>query len=222
MRQLLAACVLSLVLMPVPAHAAADAKGGALIRDFLAAYDAVQTFQGKIRSTTRKGDKVLHAQSMLWLQKPASTALQLLEAPEAPATEGTKLVWFGDPTVDVATRIFGFRLTGKPRIDDPRIAGLRGWTMRDLSIVSFVALAKDPRTQVRYVGPGTHLGRPQSVIEVKGPRLISTVDRQQVWIDDQLKLPMLMEMYDGAETALRLEVETFQFDKKLPANTFSL
>lgn len=205
-----------------PALAAADAKSASLVRDFLAAYDAVQTFQGKIRSVTRKGDQVNHARSMLWLAKPASTALQLLEAPEARGAEGTKLVWFGESTVDVATKIFGIRLTGKPSIADSRITGLRGWSVRDLSIVSFVALAKDPRSTFKYVGTDTYLGRPQQVLEVRGPRLIATVDRQQVWIDEALKLPMAMEMYDGAERALRLEIETFQFDKKLPASTFTL
>ena len=205
-----------------PATAATDARARQVIQDFLAAYQAVQTFEGRVRTETRKGGQAQITRSQLWLKKPHFTALKIVEAPQTRAAEGTKLVWFGEPTVQVKTRFFGFPVQATPRFDDPRLAGLRGWNMRELSIVAAVALAQDARSRFTYVGPATFLGRPMTVIEARGPRLLPGTDRQLMWIDDRHKLPFVMEMYDGPERAFRIEVEKFAFDGKLPVNTFKL
>ena len=51
---------------------------------------------------------------------------------------------------------------------------------------------------------------------------IAGTDRQRMWLDDALKLPFVMEMYDGPERAFRIEIEKFAFDRRLPVNTFRL
>ena len=218
-----AAALLAVAPLAAPAQAApADPRAAGAIRAFLAAYDDVKTFQGRVRSETRKDGAFQVTRSQLYLEKPWSTALKILEAPQTRAAEGTKLVWFGEPTVQVQTRFFGFPIKASPRFDDPRLAGLRGWSMRDLSIAAAVAMARDPRSSFKYVGPETFLDRPMTVVEARGPRMLPGTDRQLLWLDDALHLPFVMESFDGAERAFRIEIEKFKFDAKLPADAFRL
>lgn len=213
---------LTVAALAAPAAAASDPRAVQVVKDFLAAYDAVQTFEGRVRSETRLDGKSQVTRSELWLQKPYGTALKLIEAPMSRAAEGSKMVWYGENTLQVRTRFFGFPVTMSPRYDDPRLAGLRGWNMRDLSIAAVVAMAKDPRSSFKFVGPDTHLGRPMTVIEARGPRMLPGTERQLMWIDDEYKLPFVMESYDGGERAFRIEIEKFRFDHKLPAKAFQL
>lgn len=219
---LLTALALAATAQTAPAMAASDPRAQQVVRDFLAAYEAVQTFQGRVKTETRLDGRAQLTRSQLWLQKPHFTALKIVDAPQTPAAEGTKLVWFGEPTVQVQTRFFGFPIKAAPRFDDPRLAGLRGWNMRELSIVSAVAMARDPRSTFKYLGRDAALDRPMSVIEARGPRMLPGTERQLLWIDDQLKLPFVMESYDGQERAFRIEIEKFEFNLKLPPNTFRL
>lgn len=222
-RLVLAVAAAWVLALAAPAAAeASDPRAQQVIRDFLAAYEAVRTFEGRVKTETRLDGRAQTTRSWLWLQKPHFTALKIAEAPQTRAAEGTKLVWFGEPTVQVQTRIFGFPIKATPRFDDPRLAGLRGWNLRELSIVSAVAMARDPRSTFRYQGPGTWLDRPMTVIEARGPRMLPGTERQLLWIDDELKLPFVMESYDGQERAFRIEIEKLKFDGKLPADTFRL
>lgn len=222
-RLVLAVALAAALPFAAPAVAApADPRAQKAIKDFLAAYEAVETFEGRVKAETRKDSVVQVTRSQLWLQKPHFTALKIVESPQVRAAEGTKLVWFGEPTVQVQTRFFGFPIKATPRFDDPRLAGVRGWNMRELSIVSAVMMARDPRSSFKLVGAGTWLGRPMTVVEARGPRLLSGTDRQHLWFDDTLKLPFVMESFDGAERAFRIEIEKFKFDAKLPADTFRL
>lgn len=213
---------LALAAWAFPAAAASDPRAIQAMKDFLAAYENVRTFEGRVRSETRLDGKSQVTRSKLWLQKPYATALQIVESPQARAAEGTKLVWFGEPTVQVRTRFFGFPITVSPRYDDPRLAGLRGWDMRQLSISAVVAMVRDPRTSFKFLGPGTHLDRPMTVIEARGPRLLPGTERQLLWLDAEYRLPFVMESYDGGERAFRIEIEKFRFDAKLPLDTFQL
>ncbi len=213
---------LAAITLATPAFAASDPRALQAVRDFLAAYEAVQTFEGRIKTETRLDGRSQTTRSQLWLQKPHFTALKIVEAPQTRAAEGTKLVWFGEPTVQVQTRFFGFPIKAAPRYDDPRLAGLRGWNMRELSIVSAVAMARDPRSTFKLIGPDTWLDRPMTVVEARGPRMLPGTERQLLWLDDQLKLPFVMESYDGQERAFRIEIEKFKFDARLPRDTFRL
>jgi outer membrane lipoprotein-sorting protein len=212
----------ALVLTPAPGLAATEQGARPVVQAFLKAYDAVQTFQGRIRAETRLGKKLDVTRSRLWLEKPHGTAFEMLESLAVPAGVGTKLIWHGEATCDVRTRFFGLPIKLSPAFDDARLAGIRGWNLRDISIASVRRLLADPASSFRLVGPDTFLGRRMTVIEARGPQVLRGTDRELIWLDDKLRLPFALEAWDGEERAFRVEIETFEFDAPLPPGAFKL
>ena len=205
-----------------PAAASPDVRARAAVQAFLKAYEAVRTFQGRIRSETRLGPKVDVTRSALWLEKPNATVFEVLASTATPSSVGTRLIWHGEPKCEVKTRFFGFPVKLTPAFDDPRLAGIRGWNLREISIGSVVRLMDDPRSTFRYVGSDTVLGRPMTVIEARGPQVLRGTDREVAYFDNALRLPFALEAWSGDERALRVEIEAFVFDAPLPAETYKL
>jgi outer membrane lipoprotein-sorting protein len=206
---------------PAPAAAAKDDAAGKLVTQFLAAYDHVHSFIGHINVTTNVKNKVITSKYLLALEKPNKTMMTVLENASMRAAVGTKVVWFGGPTCNVSTHFFGFQVKMTPRYDDARLLGPRGDNMRDLSIVTAIAMTRDPATRFKLVGADTVSGRPVHVVELRSPKLLAGIEHETLYLDDQVHLPFQRDMYQDGKVAYHVVLETFQFDTKLPADTFT-
>jgi outer membrane lipoprotein-sorting protein len=209
----------ALLLAAQPALAA-DAKADKAIKDFLAAYDKVQSYHGKIAVYTNAKGKHVESKYELALQKPHHTMFTMVENPSLRLAEGTKIVWHGGSTVDVRTKFFGFPMKLNVKYDDPRLVGARGDNMWDLSVAKAVQITKDPGAKFKYLRTETFLGRPMDVLEIHSPAMLKGIDHEVLWLDQQLHLPFKRDMYSNGQVAYHVEVETFQFDQKLGPDTF--
>jgi outer membrane lipoprotein-sorting protein len=221
MHKTLAGAALALALLTAP-PARAEESSGKLLASFLAAYDKVQTYVGRIAVTTNVNGKHQANKYLLALEKPNKTALTVLESPSQRGAVGTKIVWHGGANCDVKTRFFGFPLALSPRYDDPRLAGARGDNMWDLSVANAVLMTRDPRTRFKPLREETLMGRRMHVVEIRSPKLLKGIDYEVLWLDDALRLPFARDMVQDGQVVYHVEVETFKFDTVLPANTFSL
>jgi outer membrane lipoprotein-sorting protein len=206
---------------PAPAATPNDDAAGKLITQFLTAYDHVHSFIGHINVTTNVKSKVISSKYLLALEKPNKTMMTVLENDSMRAAVGTKVVWLGGPTCNVSTRFFGFQVKMTPRYDDSRLLGPRGDNMRDLSIVTAIAMTRDPGTRFKLVGADTVAGRPVHVVELRSPKLLSGIDHETLYLDDQIHLPFQRDMYQGGKVAYHVVLETFKFDSRLPTDTFT-
>lgn len=202
--------------------AGADPGGDHLLESFLGAYARVSNFRGQVKILESKGDRATTMRLELVLEKPNRTAMTILEAPENRSSEGTKMLWFGDRSVKVRTRFFGFPLTLGTGVDDDRLRDLRGNSLEDLNIVKAVGLLSEPGTTLRVLGAEKWRERPVTMLELRSPHLVKGIEREVIWLDDAWHLPLVREMYAEGKRVYRLEVESFRFDQQLPKECFSL
>lgn len=206
----------------MPAHAALEPAGDRWLQEFLAAYEATDTFRGRLGIWAKKGSQTSTMRVDMALQKPNRTALTILEAPENRGAEGTRMTWFGERHVNVRTRFFGLPVSLSVSVDDERIKDVRGNTLLDTNIVRAVEVLRHPATQLRHVGTERFLDRPMQLLEMRSPRLLRGIEREVVWLDEKTRLPFVREMYADGVLVYRVSVETFQFNATLPAGTFKL
>ncbi|GEM_PF-6664884 len=213
-----------LLMTPVGSAGGIDpvAQGRAVIQGLLKSYAAARSFQGSIQVETRLGEKVDIVRMNMWLEKPYGVAFKVLSSSLTPGQAGSKVVWFGEPNCEVKTSLFGFPVKLSASCEDPRLAGPRGWTLRETSVRALMRMVEDPRTTFRGLGTGTVSGRVMNLVEVRGPAILKGLDREILFIDDKLKLPFAVEGYDGAERALRLEIESFSFNTAMDPQAFKL
>ena len=197
-------------------------QGRATIRAMLKSYEAARSFQGCIKVETRLRDKVDIVRMNMWLEKPYGVSFKVLSSSAAPGTAGSKVVWFGEPNCDVKTSLFGLPIKLSTSCEDPRLAGPRGWTLRETSVRALMRMVEDPRTTFRSLGMGKAAGRTMNLVEARGPALLKGLQREVLYIDDKPKLPFGVEGWDGEERALRLEVESFAFDAPMDPMAFKL
>lgn len=209
---------------PEPSLAATphDARADKLIAGFLDAYTHAHSYLGRVEVVTHARGRTARSKYLLALEKPNHTAMTVLENPGMRAAEGTKIVWFGGPTVKLATHFFGLPIKLEPAYDDARLRGLRGDTMWDVSINRAVEMTRDPGSRFKYVRDDVLLGRKMHVVEVRSPALLKGVDHEQLWLDDKLHLPFQRDMFTGGDCVYHVAVETFQFDRPLPPDTFQV
>jgi outer membrane lipoprotein-sorting protein len=212
--------ILAAALLVTAQPAFADAKADKVVKDFLAAYDKVQTYHGRISVYTNAKGKHQASKYELALLKPNHTMFKMVDNPSLRLAEGTKIVWHGGATVDVATKFFGFPMKLSPKYDDPRLVGARGDNMWDLSVAKAVLITKDPGAKFKYLRTETFLGRPMDVLEIHSPSMLKGIDHEVLWLDQKLHLPFKRDMYSNGQVAYHVEIETFKFDGELPPDTF--
>lgn len=214
--------LIPLALALLAAAPAAAAPDEAPLSRFLAAYDRARSWRGVIRVVTRHEGATSDMRMRLFLQKPSRTAFTILASSTKPGSVGTRIVWDGGPKAHVSTRFFGFPIKLKTAFDDARLRDMRGDTLWDLSIVKAVAIARDPATTIRDLGPDRHAGRAVRKVEVKSPQLLPGIDKEVFWLDAATDLPVVREMHAGREVAYRLMVESSELDPALPPETFRM
>ncbi|MDB5098056.1 MAG: hypothetical protein JWM80_2477 [Cyanobacteria bacterium RYN_339] len=199
---------------------ATDAKADKAIKEFLAAYEHVQTYNGRIAVYTNAKGKHVSSKYDLALQKPNHTMFTMVENPSLRLAEGTKVVWHGGAMVDVKTKFFGFPMKMAAKYDDSRLTGVRGDNMYDLSVAKAVEITKASGAKFKYLRTETFLGRPMDVLEIRSPKMLKGIDHEVLWLDQKLHLPFKRDMYQDGQVAYHVEVETFKFDEALPGDTF--
>lgn len=174
-----------------------DAKGKALVQEFLAAYSRTFSFHGIAQVYTRKASQESHMRVDLAFQKPHMLAVTVLEHPENRLQEKTTITWQGERDCKVKTGFFGGLVRLTLPITDSRLRDIRGDTLKDVSIVTAIPMITHPRARTRYLGAHTLMGQATQGFEIKSPILLAGVVREEIYVSDLTKFPVVRRMFDA-------------------------
>lgn len=210
------------VLVPAtPMLAQGDAKGNALVSQFLAAYNKTGSFSAHLDVLTRAGKQESHMALKMVYARPTNIALTVENAKEFPMANGTTVTWLGASRARISTHFYGVPLAITLPIKDDRICNLRGYSVQDVSLATEIPFLQDPSTHVKYVGAGTIAGRAAECIEARGPKLLHGIERELIWLDGKTRFPLLREMYEAGRVVYRMAFSDYQFNPHLPAALFA-
>ncbi|MDB5099817.1 MAG: hypothetical protein JWM80_4238 [Cyanobacteria bacterium RYN_339] len=203
------------------AVAQGDARGNALVAQFLAAYAKTSSFSAHLDVVTREGREESHMALKLVYARPQNIALTVLDAKEFPAANGTTVTWLGAARARVSTHFYGVPLAVTLPVKDNRICNLRGYSVQEVSLATEIPMLQDPSTHVKYVGPATIAGRAAECIEARGPKLLRGIERELIWLDRTTRFPLLREMYEAGHVVYRMAFAEYEFNPHLPAALFA-
>jgi outer membrane lipoprotein-sorting protein len=212
---------LAALTLATPALAQGDAKGSALVSQFLAAYGRCSAFTAKLDVLTREGKQESHMALKMVYARPQNIALTVVDSKEFPMSNGTTVTWLGASRARVSTHFFGAPLAITLPVKDNRICNLRGYSLQDVSLGSEIPMLQDPSTHVKYVGPATIAGRAAECIEARGPKLLRGIERELIWLDRSTRFPLLREMYEAGRVVYRMALTQYEFNPQLPAALFA-
>ena len=217
---MLAATTATLTLA-TPALAQGDAKGNALVAQFLAAYAKTSAFTAHLDVLTREGKQESHMALKMVYARPQNIALTVENAKEFPMANGTTVTWLGASRARVSTHFYGVPLAITLPIKDNRICNLRGYSVQDVSLATEIPFLQDASTHVKYVGPATVAGHAAECIEARGPKLLHGIEKELIWLDAKTRFPLVREMYEAGRVVYRMAFADYEFNPHLPAALFA-
>jgi outer membrane lipoprotein-sorting protein len=203
------------------AQAAPQKTGDKVIAEFLEAFDRLNNFKGQVQVDTKNGRESSHMKAELNFEKPHHIAFKVLDYPQMPITNGSKIAWLGEGKAKVHTRLFGLPLTLPFPLEDPRLCDIRGDSIRDVSIVTAVNMMRTPGARFRYLGENRWKDHPVDMVEVKSPKLLKGIEREVIWFDQAAHFPWVRDMYENGEVVFHFTFDFWNLNLPLPPETFT-
>ncbi|HBN08508.1 MAG TPA: hypothetical protein DD435_07615 [Cyanobacteria bacterium UBA8530] len=192
-----------------------------MLSDISSRYQRINSITSTITTYDSNGTKTVSSKAAACFQKPGKISIQVLEHTDGKAV-GTKIVYLGSGQAKVKTKFFGFQVKVNLDLSDGRMCNTRGNTLAETGIVRMMSTLLDPNARTRILGQGALNGKPLAIVEVISNQSLRGITRELFFIDQQDKIPLVREMYEGNRLVYRSQFNNVALNGSLPSTAFTL
>jgi hypothetical protein len=156
-------------------------------------------------------------------QRPRKMRARIKEAPASPTLLDTRLLYEGGENVKIKVPgVLGLFTFTFP-VDKPELTGYRGYSIKDLDIVSLEARLDSPQAKVKLLGTSKVDGYDTYVIEVKNITYMDEKITNEIFNVKKSDYSLLShEMFENDEMVFSNKYESFVYDAPTSDSDFKI